>query len=240
MVENDLIQEKLNSMRQLVADCAEKFGRPRESVKLIAVSKFFPATDIAAARLAGQLDFGESKVQELIDKQHYFADRPEGEGICWHLIGHLQSNKVKSAVELADLIHSVDSLKLIEKLDQAAEAAGKRCKILLEFNISGEISKHGFYPEEARAAIASVLQSSNLELCGLMTMAPEGADYQAQLAIFSALRDLRDYFSSEFDISLPELSMGMSGDYEAAIASGATMVRIGSAIFGGRNYGRET
>ncbi|MEG1979583.1 MAG: YggS family pyridoxal phosphate-dependent enzyme [Victivallaceae bacterium] len=240
MSELDMIQQKLALVRQAVGDCAEKFGRPRESVKLIAVSKFFPAADIAAACSAGQLDFGESKIQELTEKRQYFSSRPAGADICWHLIGHLQSNKVKNAVELADLIHSVDSFKLVEKLNQAAEAAGKQCKILLEFNISGETSKHGFFPEEARAAIACVLQAPHLKLCGLMTMAPEGADYQAQLAIFSSLRDLRDYFSGEFDISLPELSMGMSQDYEAAIASGATMVRIGSAIFGGRNYGRET
>jgi pyridoxal phosphate enzyme (YggS family) len=176
--------------------------------------------------------FGENRVQELAEKVPLLPHDIE-----WHLIGHLQGNKVSKAVELAHLIHSVDSEKLLRRINRIAGDADKKQKILLEINISGEESKFGETADaDAVASLVSLaVASKNIELMGFMTMAPFGADENELRRVFSSLRELRDDMEKEFDVSLPELSMGMSSDYEYAIAEGATIIRVGTSIFGKRD-----
>ena len=226
------LNENLLAVREQIVDAAEKSGRTPAEVKLLAVSKTFPAGDIRAVFDCGQVDFGENRVQELETKVP--ALPPE---ICWHLIGHLQSNKAEKAVALADFIHSVDSVKLAGKINSAAEKQGKTQKILLEVNVSGEKSKFGISGYDALCAVMEkVLPLEHIKLFGLMTMAPLDADEFTLHDTFGGLRTFRDRLQKEFRITLPELSMGMSGDFRTAIEEGATIVRIGSAIFGGRTY----
>ena len=176
---------------------------------------------------------GENRVQELETKVPVCG--PE---TVWHLIGHLQSNKAEKAVGLAEYIHSIDSVKLLDRINAAAEKRGKRQKLLLEVNVSGEESKFGLSDYDAlRKTAEHALGLANVQLLGLMTMAPLDADDAVLHATFSGLREFRDRLEREFSVRLPELSMGMSHDYSVAIAEGATIVRIGTAIFGGRNYG---
>ena len=226
------LQENLERVRANVAAAAEKAGRDPRSVRLLAVSKTFPLSDILEAHEAGQLEFGENRVQELETKV------PNGTSdIIWHLIGHLQSNKAEKAVELAEYIHSVDSVKLLNKINTAAAKRGKIQKILLEVNVSGEESKFGLSGWDAlRETAEHALGLANIQLSGLMTMAPLDADDSVLHATFGGLREFRDRLEREFSVTLPELSMGMSHDYPVAIAEGATIVRVGTAIFGGRNY----
>ena len=226
------LQENLVRVRANVAAAAEKAGRDPLSVRLLAVSKTFPFSDILEAHEAGQLEFGENRVQELETKV------PNGTpDIIWHLIGHLQSNKAEKAVELAEYIHSVDSVKLLNKINAAAAKRGKIQKILLEVNVSGEESKFGLSGWDAlREAAEHALGLSSVKLLGLMTMAPLDADDAVLHSTFGGLREFRDRLEREFSVALPELSMGMSHDYPVAIAEGATIVRVGTAIFGGRNY----
>lgn len=226
------LQENLERVRANVAAAAEKAGRDPLSVRLLAVSKTFPLSDILEAHEAGQLEFGENRVQELETKV------PNGTpDIIWHLIGHLQSNKAEKAVELAEYIHSIDSVKLLNKINAAAAKRGKIQKILLEVNVSGEESKFGLSGWDAlREAAEHALGLSSVKLLGLMTMAPLDADDSVLHATFGGLREFRDRLEREFSVALPELSMGMSHDYPVAIAEGATIVRVGTAIFGGRNY----
>ena len=226
------LQENLVRVRANVAAAAEKAGRDPLSVRLLAVSKTFPLSDILEAHEAGQLEFGENRVQELETKV------PNGTpDIIWHLIGHLQSNKAEKAVELAEYIHSVDSVKLLNKINAAAAKRGKIQKILLEVNVSGEESKFGLSGWDAlREAAEHALGLSSVKLLGLMTMAPLDADDSVLHATFGGLREFRDRLEREFSVTLPELSMGMSHDYPVAISEGATIVRVGTAIFGGRNY----
>ena len=224
-------QRVLDSVRQAALDA----GRTPDSVRLLAVSKTFPPEDIRTVFEAGQLCFGENKVQELQSKVPVLP--PE---IEWHLIGHLQSNKAAKAVEYASWIHSVDSVHLAQKVAGAAERLNKKVKILLEVNISGEESKFGLHSFEDTAPVAEMLlTASNLQLCGLMTMAEPGVPEARLRSTFAGLRELRDRLETEFRIRLPELSMGMTSDFREAILEGSTMVRIGTAIFGGRDYTRK-
>jgi len=226
------IQEQLDEVRNAVAATAASCGRQPEEVKLVAVSKTFSNEDILAAYACGQRRFGENKVQELEQKAGSLPPDIE-----WHLLGHLQSNKAVKAIQCATCIHSVDSIKLIRRLDRLAGEAGKKQKILLEVNISGEASKFGSSAENETLAMAeAAANAANLELTGLMTMAPYETGEAELRRIFGALRQLRDKIEKILNIRMPELSMGMSGDFPAAIAEGATLVRIGSAIFGKRNY----
>ena len=224
------IAQNLAEVRKAVADEARKAARKDDSVRLLAVSKTFPAEDVKEAYDAGQRMFGENRVQELETKAPLLpAD------IEWHLIGHLQSNKAAKAVEYASWIHSVDSEKLLERIAKAAEQRGKVMNILLEVNISGEESKFGLRDyEEIRSIASSALQMPNIRLQGLMTMAEFDATETRLHETFAGLRTMRDRLEKELDIALPELSMGMSSDYPAAIDEGATIVRIGTAIFGRR------
>lgn len=225
------IKENIAEIRETIARYEKDAGRTAGSVKLLAVSKTFPSQDVQDAfQNAQQIMFGENRVQELLEKVPALPD-----SIQWHLIGHLQSNKAAKAAELADWIHSVDSEKLMLKLNAAAESYGKILNILLEINWTGEESKNGVRSEEDAVRLTELaLRCKNLKLQGLMTMAEAGADEKRLRETFSGVRDLRDKLEQQFNISLPELSMGMSSDFREAILEGATVVRIGTAIFGRR------
>ncbi|MBO4632937.1 MAG: YggS family pyridoxal phosphate-dependent enzyme [Lentisphaeria bacterium] len=222
-------------IRDAVHQAAAEAGRPLEEVRLLAVSKTFPAADIRTVFEAGQVCFGENKVQELQSKIPMLPKEIE-----WHLIGHLQSNKVVKAVECASWIHSVDSIRLAEKIGAAAEKLNKEIRILLEVNISGEESKFGLHAfDDTASAAEAVLKQTKLRFCGLMTMAEPGVSELRLRSTFAGLRSLRDRLETEFRVKLPELSMGMTADFREAILEGATIVRIGSAIFGGRDYSQN-
>ena len=227
------LSEQLANVLNAVNETAASAGRDGE-VKLLAVSKTFPASDVLEAYNAGQKEFGENRVQELEQKVPVLP-----KDIVWHLIGHLQSNKAAKAAELADWVHSVDSVKLVNKLSDAAQKAGKTLNILLEVNVSGEESKYGIRTKEALYQVAeAAISAPAIQWKGLMTMAPAAAEGEELRQVFSGLRQMRDELEQKYSVSLPELSMGMSGDYPAAIAEGATIVRIGTAIFGGRDYSK--
>lgn len=223
------IRDNLARVKENIACAEERYGRQKDSVRLLAVSKTFPAADIAEALACGQLEFGENRVQELAEKVPQFIGTPAP---VWHLIGHLQSNKAAKAASLASWIHSVNSVKLIEKL----QASGEDLNILLELNLSGEDSKTGLTGgyDALRMLLDAALPAGNLKVKGLMTMAAFDAPETEIRKTFATLREFRDKAEKEYSISMPELSMGMSGDYEYAIAEGSTIVRIGTAIFGGR------
>ena len=225
------IRDHLESVRERIAAAESAAGRPAGSVRLLAVSKTFPAEDVAEAFSCGQTCFGENRVQELASKVPVLHAEIE-----WHLIGSLQSNKAAKAAALASWIHSVDSEKLVRKISSAADALNKTVNILFEVN-SGEENKTGFRSDdELRASLETALALPGIRVRGLMTMAPLGSDESALHRVFAALRMRRDALERDFGVSLPELSMGMSGDFREAIAEGATIVRIGTAIFGGRTY----
>ena len=228
----DRLTENYRRVLDELGQAAADAGRDPREVRLLAVSKTFPAADIRTVFEAGQLCFGENKVQELQAKVPVLP--PE---IEWHLIGHLQSNKAAKAVECASWIHSIDSVKLAEKAGGAAAKLNKVVKVLLEVNISGEESKFGLHSfEDTAPAAEAVLNQPALKLAGLMTMAEPGVSEARLRATFAGLRTLRDRLETEFRIRLPELSMGMSSDFREAVREGSTIVRIGTAIFGGRDY----
>jgi PLP dependent protein len=223
------IQENLVEVRERIVSAAKKAGRDPQSVKLIAVSKTFPAEAVESAYAVGQRLFGENKVQDLALKNAALS-----KDIEWHMIGHLQSNKAKSAVENADYIHAVDSVKLLQKIDRLAGELGRSPKVFLEINVSGEESKFGVDAELVKELAQAAVKCENITVAGLMTMAPFGVSESELRFVFSSLRKLRDNLQTEFGLDLPELSMGMSGDFEIAIEEGATMVRVGTSIFGKR------
>lgn len=199
---------------------------------LLAVSKTFPAADIKVLYDYGIRDFAESRLQELEPKSRELpAD------IKWHFIGHLQSNKVRKVVPLVSVIHSVDSASLLDKIDRAATDFEHKIDCFLEFNPAGENSKTGADMTAADEIFERARQCGKFcNVCGIMGMAPLGGSESENRAAFCKLRELRDYAQEKFGLNLPQLSMGMSGDYKEAIAEGSTIVRIGSAIFGYRNY----
>ncbi len=206
-----------------------ELAAPR-AVGLIAVSKRQPVAAIEQAYQAGLRHFGENRLQELIDK----APRLPAD-IEWHFVGRLQRNKVRPAVQLADWIHSVDSLDLLRRIDRIAGQEQRRPRVLLQVNVSGEESKGGVAPADCLELAQAAVECPNLICVGLMTMAPYQADESELRRIFGGLRRLRETLSESLpDSGLSELSMGMSNDYETAISEGATLVRIGTAVFGSR------
>ncbi len=218
-----------------MATAAERSGRHPEDVRLVAVSKTYPLADIAAALAAGQHDFGENRLEELWPKMA--AAQTEGlDAIRWHMIGTIQSRKTGDAVGPLALIHAVDRVKIAQRLSRDAQTAGCVLDVLLEVNVSGEASKHGFTPADLLEAAADLLALPGIRIHGLMTMAPFEAVPEATRPVFRALRQLRDELATRFPHGdWRELSMGMTNDFEIAIEEGATIVRIGSAIFGARN-----
>ena len=226
----DDIATNLQGIRERIRAAAVVAGRDPAAVRLLAVSKTVPADGVRAAYAVGQRLFGENRVQELRDKAA--ALPPDCE---WHLIGHLQSNKARQAIQAAAWIHSVDSVELIERLNRIAGEEGRRPVVLLELNLSGEATKFGATAAAARELLTAVVQSPQLECRGFMTMAPYEAPEGDLRRIFGGLRELRNQLAVEFGVPLPELSMGMSGDFEIAVREGATLVRVGTAIFGSRS-----
>ncbi len=228
----ETIQSRLKRVKDRITEAALACGRDPKAVKLVAVSKTVPADRVSAAINAGVTDLGENYVQEAREKIEALGR----ETVSWHFIGHLQSNKAKYAVKLFDLIHSVDSLKLAKELDRRARALGKVQKVLVQVNISGEATKSGIETEQAMALVRQMARLDNLAICGLMTMPPYFNSPEKVRPYFRALKDLYDLIRTEAirHVSMAELSMGMTGDFEAAIQEGATLVRIGTAIFGER------
>ena len=226
------MKQQLEQIRLRIRQAAESCNRDADSVRLVAVSKTIAADIVKEAIEAGVTILGENYVQEARDKFKALAQYP----VSWHFIGHLQSNKAKYAVRLFDLIHSVDSLKLAHELDKQAGKLEKIQQILVQVNISAEDTKSGISTDEAPRLIAEISRLKNLAVKGLMTMPPYFYQPQKVQPFFAALRELRDQISEQTlpNVSLDELSMGMTGDFEVAIKEGATLVRIGTAIFGER------
>jgi pyridoxal phosphate enzyme (YggS family) len=218
--------ENLERVKQEMAAAAARASRSIDEIDLVAVSKKQDAEKIRAVEDAGQLLFGESRVQEARAKIPLLPAR-----LRWHFIGHLQKNKIRHALPLFELFHGIDSLALAQEMDRIAADDGLRPRALLEVNVSGEASKHGFAPEDLRRNLETVLSLGRLSIEGLMTMAPVAPEAEASRKYFAALCELRDRLEGEFNVRLPELSMGMSSDFPVAIEEGATLVRVGSAIF---------
>lgn len=223
------VARNLESIRLRISNAAVQAGRDPASIRLVAVSKTHPADTVREAVEEGQVVFGENKVQEGAAKIPLLPSSLE-----WHFIGHLQSNKIRKALPLFQLFHGVDTLALAQDMDRIAQESGCFPKVLLEVNVSGEGTKHGFTPDELRNRIGELLALPRVQVVGLMTMAPYSEDPNAARPFFAALRGLRDHLEEATGTPLPELSMGMSGDFEAAIAEGSTLVRLGTAIFGAR------
>lgn len=221
--------DRLARLEERIAAACARAGRPREAVTLVAVSKTHPPETVAEAASLGLRVFGENKVQEARAK---IPECPSH--LSWHLVGHLQSNKAKPAAELFEVIHSVDSEKLVRLLDAAADDAGRSLKILLEVNVSGESSKFGLHPDAVRPVLEVANACPRLIVGGLMTMAPFAPEPEKARPYFAKLRELRDRLARETGTPLEELSMGMSGDFEPAIEEGATLIRIGTLLFGER------
>ena len=230
-----LIARNIAAVQERIAAAARRAGRPPEEIALMAVSKTFPPDAIREAYQAGQRLFGENRVQEFAEKAPALRDLAGAE---WHLIGHLQSNKAGKAAELFAAVDSVDSLRLAEKLNAAAQKANQRLKVLIEINVGGEAAKSGAAPgsEELEQMLAAVAQLEALQVLGLMTIPPFAEDPQQARPFFRRLRELRNQIAARRlpGISLDVLSMGMSHDFEVAIEEGSTCVRLGTAIFGER------
>lgn len=226
-----MIADNLKFVTKRIAKCCEKAGRPLDSVKLIAVTKEASISQMNEAVEAGVSSFGENRVQDALIKH-----RVIGNGVEWHLIGHLQTNKVKDAVRIFSLIHSVDSLKLAQTIDKEAARIGKRQNILIQVNTSGEGSKFGISPEETIGFLKEASLYPNINIRGLMTIAPEVSATETVRPYFRALRELLNKTSPIIKSRSDEteystLSMGMTNDFEIAIEEGSNMVRIGRAIF---------
>jgi len=226
---NDGVAANLERVLSNVAEAAAKAGRNRDDVQLIAVSKKQDAEKVRAVFDAGQPIFGESRVQEARAKIPLLPSAAR-----WHFVGHLQKNKIRHALPLFELFHSVDSLALAQDLERIAEEEGLRPRVLLEVNVAGEASKIGFAPAALREQLEELLLLVKLNIEGLMIIPPLAPDPEQSRQYFVMLRELRDEVEREFDLKLPELSMGMSNDYAVAIEEGATYVRVGTAIFGAR------
>ena len=226
------ISANLERIRNQMAEACTKAGRSPASVALMAVSKMHPAEAILEAYEAGQRLFGENRVQEAQAKAQQILGL---DGLELHLIGPLQNNKTSKAAELFHAVDTLDSLKTAERLNSAAEALGRQIAVLIEVKLSPEETKHGIAPEELPALLAALAALPNLQVRGLMTVPPWSEDAEAARPTFRRLRELRDQNLAAYP-ALAELSMGMSNDFAVAIEEGSTCVRIGTAIFGKRNY----
>lgn len=216
-----MINDNMKSVTQRIARACEKAGRVASDVKLVCVTKEASIEKTREVITCGADILGENRVQDAFNKHAIINDT-----ISWHLIGHLQTNKVRTAVGLFDLIHSVDSLRLAAKIDSEAGKIGKRQDILIEVNVSGEAAKFGISPDDLTDLLGSISSFNNIIVKGLMTMAPEAPDPEKARPFFKKLKEIRNSIDRTWD-----LSMGMSNDFEVAIEEGATLVRIGRAIF---------
>lgn len=228
-----MVIENLNKVEEKIAAACKRAGRNREEVTLIAVSKTKPESMIEEAYSAGQRDFGENKVQEICRKKELLP-----EDIRWHMIGHLQRNKVHQVVDKACLIHSVDSLRLAETISREAEKKNIEVSVLVEVNVAQEESKFGVTAEETLALVEEAAKLPHIQICGLMTIAPFVENPEENREIFRNLKQLSVDIAAKNinNVNMSVLSMGMTNDYEVAIEEGATMVRVGTGIFGERDY----
>ena len=229
-----MIGKNLERLRERMARAAARAGRREKEIGIVAVSKTFPPEAIRAAYQAGLRHFGENRVQEFEAKQAKLA----GLEATWHFVGRLQSNKARRAAQLFDRVDSVDSLSLARRLDAAAAADGKRLPVLIEVHLGGEASKGGVAEAALPELARGIVGLPDLELLGLMAVPPYFEDAEGVRPYFRKLRELRDTLSSQLEWPLPELSMGMSQDFEVAIEEGATEIRIGTALFGERRARR--
>lgn len=225
------IESRLNDVKARISAAAKECGRVPEDIKLIAVTKTYPIEAMNEAIRLGVTDIGENKPQEIRDKFDNVSP------VNWHLIGHLQTNKVKYIIDRCTLVHSVDSIKLMAEIDRQAQNHNRDIDILIQVNISGEESKSGIAPDELPLLLEYAKNLTNTHVKGLMTIAPK-CDIDEVSRHFSNMKELFDQTAKQSykNVTMTELSMGMSGDFETAIKHGATMVRIGSLIFGPRNY----
>ncbi|MEY2487696.1 MAG: dependent protein [Verrucomicrobiota bacterium] len=223
------VQENLERVREQIAAAAKKAGRKIDDIELVAVSKTHDAERVREAAAAGQQVFGESRVQEARVK---IPETPSN--LRWHFVGHLQKNKIRHALPLFELFHGIDSLELAQDINRIADEAGADARILLEVNVAGEGSKFGFKPERVRTEMESLLALPRLSIEGLMTIPPLAREAEQSRKIFVQLRELRDALDQEFGLRLSHLSMGMTNDFPIAVEEGATLVRVGTAIFGER------
>jgi PLP dependent protein len=225
-----LIADNLATVRKRISKAIQKSKRNPDSVRLVAVSKQVGIAQIKDAQKARAEIFGENKIQDAVSK----VDEIGSEEIFWHFIGHLQKNKVKFLGNRFDLIHSVDSLELAEKISKFCQSENRVQSVLLQVNVSGEAAKFGMEPVDLEKQLKDFIQLQGIRVEGLMTIPPNHPDPEESRRHFSRLRELRDLCEKQNDISLPQLSMGMTNDFEVAIEEGATLVRVGTAIFGPR------
>jgi len=223
------IAENLERVRERITQAAAKAGRPVNEIELVAITKKHPAEKVREAVEAGHTLFGESRVQEARAK---IPELPSN--LRWHFVGHLQKNKIRHALPLFELFHAVDSLALAQEVDRIAAEEGEHPRALLEVNVAGEGSKFGFKAETLRAEIGSLLALPRLSIEGLMCIPPLTEEAEASRKFFVQLRELRNSLEKEFDVKFPHLSMGMTQDFWIAVEEGATLVRVGTAIFGER------
>jgi pyridoxal phosphate enzyme (YggS family) len=223
------IAQNLMRVREQIAQAAAKAGSVADEVALVAITKTHPADKVREAIEAGQTLFGESRVQEARAK---IPELPSN--LRWHFVGHLQKNKIRHALPLFELIHGVDSLALAQDMNRIAEEEGMHPRVLLEVNVAGEGSKFGFSPEKLRDQMEALLALPRLSILGLMTIPPLAEEAEASRKYFVRLRELRDRLQTDFRVDLAQLSMGMTQDFSVAVEEGATLVRVGTAIFGER------
>lgn len=230
MITYEDFEANVTAVRQRIIAACRRSERSEAEVGLLPVTKNHPVDAVAFAARSGLQAVGENRVQEAAYKRDSYH-----ETIRWELIGHLQSNKAKQAVEIFDRIQSVDSLKLLHRLDRYASEAGKKLPILIQCNTGEDPNKYGFTAESMVEAVEAALGAESLQLDGLMTIAPLDENPDVAKSAFEKLRGLRDSLSERFSCSLPELSMGMTGDLEEAIAAGSTQIRVGTALYGSRD-----
>src|SRR5947199_4571914 len=228
------IAENLERVREQIAQAAAKVGRAVDEIELVAISKTHDAAKVREAIEAGQTLFGESRVQEARAK---IPELPSA--IRWHFVGHLQKNKIRHALPLFEMTHSVDSLALAEDMNRIAEEEGLHPRVLLEVNVAGEGSKFGFQPDKLREQMEGLLALPRLSILGLMCIPPIANEAAASRKYFVQLRELRDSLQTEFRVDLTQLSMGMTQDFWIAVEEGATLVRVGTAIFGERSRKKQ-
>ncbi len=224
------LAENLARVNAQISEAAATSGREATEIELVAVSKTHPAERVQEIFDAGHRLFGESRVQEAREK----IPRLPG-GARWHFIGHLQKNKIRHALPLFELFHGIDSMETAQNVDRIADELGLFPKILIEVNVAGESSKFGFSAEHLRTQFEALMELPRVEIHGLMTIAPLAEEAEASRPFFSHLRELRDELQAAHSVALPHLSMGMTNDYRVAVEEGATLVRVGTAIFGARS-----